>query len=328
MLRRGGLVLLAPGHEIDIVKRLFETKRDWQKAPLSEAAISMLLNPMPKYTMFGFDSDDYSSAKVVVLPVPYDHATTYKAGSRDGPHAIIEASRSIEPYSYELGRKLEDKSVYTLDELQPDLDSLEKMQDRVSGEVAMIIDDGKIPLMLGGDHSLTIGAIKAFKKRGRDISIIHLDAHADSWEELFGSKYTHGSVITRAGEMYENIVQVGIRCIDEESAKKHRDRILFAEDFGKMGAEKAAEWIIKNTGKDVYITIDIDVLDPSEMPSVGTPEPAGLFFRDLVSIMKSLSKEKNLAGMDIMELAPIPGIVAPNFLAAKLAYLSLGFFLK
>ncbi|MEM3177704.1 MAG: agmatinase [Candidatus Micrarchaeaceae archaeon] len=288
-----------------------------------------LLNQMPKRNLFGLEKQDYSTAKIVVLPVPYDSTATYKTGSREGPRAIIEASRNIELYSYELGRSLEGLGIYTLDELAPNLSSPEKMIASISKEIGIIIDDKKTPLMLGGEHTITIGAASAFKERGVEMSVIQFDAHTDSRDEIYGSKYTHATVMARVKELYSDPVQVGIRSIDEESAKHiDRERVIFAEEVHTTSAEDLAKKILSLTKENVYLSIDLDVLDPSEMPSVGTPEPGGLSFRELSDLIKRIGKSKNLMGFDVVELSPIPYMIAPDYLAAKLTYLTIGYFFQ
>ncbi|MEM0159286.1 MAG: agmatinase [Candidatus Micrarchaeaceae archaeon] len=287
------------------------------------------LNQMPKHNLFGLEKQDYNTAKVVVLPVPYDSTLTYKTGSREGPRAIIEASRNIELYSYELGRSLENLGIYTLDELAPDLSSPEKMVASISREVGIIIDDKKIPLLLGGEHTITIGAVRAFKERNTEMSVIQFDAHTDSRDEIYGSKYTHATVMARVKELYSSPVQVGIRSIDEESAERiDKERVIFADEVHSTSAEGIAEKIIGMTNENVYLSIDLDVLDPSEMPSVGTPEPDGLSFRELLGIIKHIGKSKKLMGFDVVELSPIPYMTAPDYLAAKLTYLTIGHFFQ
>ncbi len=171
------------------------------------------LNTLPKYNLFGLDDQDYSKSKIVVLPVPYDSTTTYQSGARNGPRAIINASRNIELYSYEVGADISKLGIYTTDELAPDLSSPENMVKRISKEVGIILDDKKVPLLLGGEHTITIGAVQAFKQREEELSIIQFDAHTDSRDELFGSRYMHATVMSRVSELYDNFVQVGIRSI-------------------------------------------------------------------------------------------------------------------
>ncbi len=287
------------------------------------------LDSMPKYNLFGLDEQDYKKAKVVVLPIPYDATLTYKTGSRAGPKAIIDASRLMELYSYELGSDISDLGIFTTDEMSPDYSSPEKMVKGVSKEVGIILDDGKLPLLLGGEHTITIGAVQAFKERKKDISVIQFDAHTDSRDELHGSKYMHATVMSRVADMYDSFVHVGIRNIDANYAKRmQRDKVIFMDDLRDRTMKQVVDQINDSTKENVYITIDLDVLDPSEMPSVGTPEPDGLRFHQLTGILKGIGERKKLAGMDITELSPIPGMHAPDFLAAKLAYLSLGYFMS
>jgi len=284
------------------------------------------LNTLPKYNLFGLDEIDYASAKVVALPVPYDSTTSYQSGARYGPHAIIAASRNLELYSYEVGADISKIGIYTTDELAPDFSSPENMISRIEKEVGLILSDKKLPLLLGGEHTITIGALRAFKSAGADISIVQLDAHTDSRDNLFGSKYMHATVMARAKELFENIVHVGIRSIDEDYAKHaNMERIFFVDSLHE-DIDNAINAINEITTENIYLTIDLDVLDPSIMPSVGTPEPNGLSFDETIKIIKGLAEEKKLVGLDLVELSPIPNLEAPNFTAAKLAYLTLGYF--
>ncbi|VVB76707.1 N(1)-aminopropylagmatine ureohydrolase [uncultured archaeon] len=286
------------------------------------------LNSLPKHNLFGIDEQDYDSARVIVLPIPYDATTTYKTGSREGPDAIINASRNMELYSCELGRDVSSMGIYTMQSMSPDVSSPENMIDGISKEVSIILQDGKIPLILGGEHTVTLGALKAFKAQDKDISIIHFDAHADTRPELLGSKYMHATVMARAKELYKNIVHVGIRSIDADTAKNgERNAMLFMEDMRSMDFDDVISFITNAAPGNVYVTVDLDVLDPSEMPSVGTPEPDGLRFYELMKIIKGIAERKKLAGLDITELCPIPYLHAPDYLAAKLAYLTLGHFM-
>ena len=286
------------------------------------------LNSLPKHNLFGIDEQDYDSAQVVVLPVPYDSTTTYKTGARNGPDAIMDASRNLELYSYELGADVSKIGICTLQNMAPDLSSPENMIEKIKTEVGIILDDKKVPLLIGGEHTITIGALKAFKERGTDLSVIQFDAHADSRTELFGSKYMHATVAARAKELYENVFQVGVRSIDENSAvKADRQKILFMEDIRRQGLSEVISGISDAAHGSVYLSIDLDVLDPSEMPSVGTPEPDGLRFSELVKIIQGIGERKRLVGLDFTELCPIPYLHAPDYLTAKLIYLTLGCFL-
>ncbi len=286
-----------------------------------------VLHQMPPYNLFGVFDPDYESAKVVVLPIPYDSTTTYKSGARDGPHAIIDASRNLEFFNEEIGDDVTKIGIFTLEELEPSFKSPDETINRIEKEVSLILEAGKMPLLLGGEHSIAMGSIRAEgKKYGKDgFSVIHFDAHSDSRDEYMGSKYCHACVMARARESCSSCISVGVRSTDEEGFKKYRNETIYRKDMHGRKAEDIADEIIKKTKNKVYITIDLDVLDPSILPSTGTPEPDGLSFHELASILKNILTKKELIGADFNELSPIGGIVAPNFLVAKLILLTLGY---
>ncbi|HUY70555.1 MAG TPA: agmatinase [Candidatus Baltobacteraceae bacterium] len=283
-----------------------------------------LLNALPPYNMFGLEDQDYKKARVVIVPVPYDSTSTYKAGSREGPHAMIEASRTVELYSEELGKDISGKvGIYTTDELAPDYSSPDNMVKRIEGEVKVILNDKKIPVLIGGEHTISVGSISALSKVSKSFSVLQFDAHSDSRESYQGSRYCHACVMARARELCRSTYSVGIRSM-EEGADKRKDVLTMMKMHG-MTREKIIKTILDNTEDNIYLTIDLDVLDSSEMPSTGTPEPDGMRFHELKEILRAVLKKKKVIGMDIVELNPIPGFVAPNYLAAKLLYLTLGF---
>ncbi|MCL4379580.1 MAG: agmatinase [Candidatus Marsarchaeota archaeon] len=283
-----------------------------------------ILNAMPPYNLFGLEEQDYKKAKVVVFPIPYDSTSTYKVGSREGPRAIIEASRSMELYSEELNRRISDIGIYTMEEMAPDFDSPKGMVDRIAKEVSLALDDSKVPLLIGGEHTIAIGAVKAIAGKYKDFSVLHFDAHADSYDEFHNSRYCHACVMARIREICKSCYSVGVRSIDEKSAKKLND-ILYMKEARKLSARLIAEKILKSTTKNLYVTIDLDVLDSAEMPSTGTPEPGGFRYNELKDILEIVLKQRKLIGMDVNELCPLPGMVAPNYLAAKLIYQALGY---
>jgi len=284
-----------------------------------------VLNALPKYNLFGLNNSSYENARVVVLPVPYDSTSSYRAGSRDAPHAIIDASRNLELYSEELDGDISKTGIYTLEELAPHMGSPEAMVERVEKEINIILDDDKMPLILGGEHTVALGAIKALAHKHKDFSVVSFDAHSDSREELFSTKYSHACVMARARESCKSCYTVGVRSTDKPSKEKYGKQMLFMKDIRKMNAGGIAKKIIENTARNIYITFDFDVIDPSEMPSVGTPEPDGLHFAELTEILRGVLENKKLLGLDFTELNPIAGLIAPNYLAAKLIYLTLGY---
>lgn len=286
------------------------------------------LNSLPKYNLFGIENQDYKKAKIVVLPIPYDSTVTYRAGTREGPKAIIEASRNMELYSYELKADISTIGIYTMDEMAPDFSSPKGMVDHIAREIELILKDNKMPLILGGEHTITVGAAKAVKEvYGKKVSFIQFDAHSDTRDEMFNSRYMHATAMARTKEMCKNLVSIGIRSMEGPQKKGEKNhKIFFMNELHEHGVEQIAEEVSRMTSDEVYITVDLDVLDPSEMPSVGTPEPDGMRFYQLIKFMEILSKSKKLVGLDIVELCPIPSIHYPDYIAAKLAYLTVGYF--
>jgi agmatinase len=285
-----------------------------------------VLNSMVPYNLFGLEGQDYESAKVVVLPVPYDSTSTYKVGSREGPRAIIEASRPMELYNEELDEVTADRvGVFTLEELAPDFSSPEGTVNRIAKEVGLILEDKKLPILLGGEHTIAIGGVGAVSKKYKDFSVLHIDAHADSRDELYGSKYCHACVMARIREICKSCYSIGVRSIDRESASRYGGQILYMKDMRSMETKKIVDKILKNTKENLYITLDLDVLDTSEMPATGTPEPGGMHYDQLLDILKGVLRERRLVGADFNELNPIPGMAAPNVLVAKLIYNVIGY---
>lgn len=287
-----------------------------------------ILNKAAPYNLFGLEAQDYNSAKFAVLPIPYDSTVSYRTGAREGPHAIISASRNIELYSELLDRDFSDVGIFTLDEMMPDFDSPKKMVERVAREAGLVIDDGKVPVLLGGEHTIAVGAVKALSDRELDFSVLHFDAHSDSREEFMGTKYSHACIMARIGEMCDSHISVGVRSIDAKTASSSTEGILFMKDMHGMTAEQIAARISKSTKKNIYVTVDFDVFDPAEMPSVGTPEPDGMHFHDFMDLVGRVFPGKNVIGMDFTELCPIPAVTAPDYFAAKLIYNMIGYAIK
>ncbi len=288
-----------------------------------------ILHSLPPYNFCGLDKEDteFKKAKVVVLPVPYDSTTSYGVGARNGPHAIIHASRNMELYDHETKASPYELGIHTLDELAPSRDGPKETVRRIKEAIGDILDTGKFPLMLGGEHSITTGALQAFAERNKDFSVLQLDAHADLRDEFEGTKFSHACVMRRAREITD-VVQVGIRSMCKDEAEHIRQKKLeniFYMPLDPADFDKQIPKIIGALKGNVYITFDIDALDPSEMPSTGTPEPAGMRSWQVLKLIKAITEKKKIIGMDIVELSPIPGNVAPDFLAAKLAYKMLGY---
>jgi len=266
-------------------------------------------------------SQDFEKAKVVVVPVPYEGTSSFGGGTRNGPYAIIGNSRYLDELFDSQGDELigvNSTDIFTLDELELSANSpqeaIEGVEQAIEDEV---VKHNKIPLMLGGEHSITLGAVRALKKKHADLSVLQLDAHADLIDEYVETKYSHACVMRRVRELGVKAVQVGIRNINTEIKDYFKDKEITDIHFAP---NIPTDDILKGLNKDVYLTIDLDVFDPSIMPSTGTPEPGGLGWYEVLDLIEKVAKNKNIVGVDVVELAPIPGLAAPDFLAAKLVY--------
>jgi agmatinase len=269
----------------------------------------------------GLPLEGFEGSKVVILPAPYDLTTTYQPGTRRGPEAVISASRNLEYYDEELGMEIARIGIHTLPPLEP-LQNPKEMICRVKQAIKAIIKAGKYPVMIGGEHSLSLGAVQAFHELGEIQSIVFLDAHADLRQSYQGTKYSHACVGRRLHELGLRQLLIGIRSLSEEEAEylqKSNVIALFAP------LQDTLEEALGKLEGPVYISLDLDVFDPGLMPAVGTPEPGGLGWYETLDILKAVAT-KGVAGFDVMELCPIPGMIAPDFLAAKLIYKLIGCF--
>ncbi|MCP4610101.1 MAG: agmatinase [Planctomycetes bacterium] len=275
---------------------------------------------MKERIQFGYLPEEYSDpekSEIVIIPVAYDGTSTWVKGADKGPAAMIEASVNMELYDIETDSEVYKKGIFTEETTGGDI-STNEMIDAVHGTVRYYLENDKFVVVIGGEHSVSIGSIKAHAKQFQNLTVLQLDAHADLREEYNGSKYNHACVMARTKELCP-IVQVGIRSMDS-SEKESMDKanVFFAKDIYNN-----TDWIKKAVSKlseNVYITIDLDVFDPSIMPSTGTPEPGGLFWYDVLELLRTVSEKKNLVGFDVVELCPNSRTTAPDFMAAKLIY--------
>ena len=265
-----------------------------------------------------------------MLPVPYDLTASYMSGMRNGPRAIIEASTHMELFDEELGCEPYLAGIETLAPLEPTALGPGEMIKKVRVKAAEMIGSGRIPVMLGGEHSITLGLVEALLKRYPGLSVLQLDAHADMRDEYQETPFNHACVARRISELCP-IVQVGIRSLSVEEADflkgapKGRLKTLYASEVVAQGALKAAQAAVKALTDDVFITVDLDVFDPSIMPATGTPEPGGLLWRDALDILRTAASKRRVVGFDVVELCPMPGNIAPDFMAAKLVYKIMGY---
>lgn len=271
-------------------------------------------------TDFGNLPDDfcnYESARIVVVPVAYDGTSTWIKGADKGPAAVIEASANLELYDIETDSEVYKEGIFTGEAVE-EMSSAEYVVDTVRELVGKHIRRDKFVVVIGGEHSVSIGAIQAHAESNEDISVLQLDAHADLRQEYEGSRYNHACVMARVKEICP-LVQVGIRSMDScEKENMDGDNVFFAKDI--VIRDDWQSEVVAKLSRKVYITIDLDVFDPSIMPSTGTPEPGGVLWYDVLALLKMVAEEKEVVGFDVVELCPNKSDKSPDFLAAKLIY--------
>ncbi|MEX0786924.1 MAG: agmatinase [Dehalococcoidia bacterium] len=272
----------------------------------------------------------YDRARVVVLPVPYDSTTTARAGARDGPAAIIAASEDMELYDVGLGYEPYRWGIHTLPELAPMSGDAAATIARVEEVVGELVDAGKYVVTLGGEHTVAVGAARAHAKRIEGLSVLAIDAHADLRDSYLDSPYNHACTLRRILEVAP-VTQVGLRSAEADEAALIRDRGL-AFYSPQAYRERGAREVAGRLSEQVYITIDLDGFDPSQMAAVGTPEPGGLLWDEVVELLAELALSKvegsaerrRIVGFDVTELAPDEGPRSCAQLAAKLTYRLIG----
>jgi len=269
--------------------------------------------------------ETFKGARFVLLPVPYDSTTSYQPGARWGPQAILSASNYLELYDEVLGEETYRKGIYTAPPLECDMRGPEHMVAAVSQAIIPILATGKIPITLGGEHTITIGAVQAVRAHYGTVTVLHLDAHADLRDTYERSPYSHACVARRVWESGP-IVEVGVRSLSKEEAD-----FIQAHHIPVFSAAYVAEhpqWIeniLAQLSGPIYLSLDLDCLDPSIMPATGTPEPGGLMYRDVMRLVAALTQKFTIVAADVVELSPLPGMIAPDFTAAKLIYRLMGY---
>ncbi len=269
---------------------------------------------------------DYENARIAVLPVPFERTTSYLQGTADGPKAIVEASYNVELYDIELDDEPYLQGIHTLSSLAfPAGELINQSLNKIEVAIARILDDGKWPIILGGEHTISYPIFLAFQKRFSNLSILHLDAHTDLRNEYLDDPFSHACVIRRIREHNKNIVSVGIRSMSREEAnyiKKEKPIIFYDHEIQKHGIP--TDRILAALSNDVFITFDLDAVSPAEMASVGTPEPGGLNWFQVKELFEEVFLKKNVIGFDVVELKPDGVNFHPNFWAAKMIYTMIG----
>ena len=293
-------------------------------------ALDEALAPAIAFMHLDSEYTDYGTARVVITPVPFDGTTCYRPGTREGPQAIISASRNLELYDAELRRSPYTVGIHTLRPVEIINGDAEAMVNRIEQVTAHLLDAGKFVVTLGGDHLTSIGAIRAFAQRHAGMSLLQLDAHADLRDEYEGAKYSAATIMRRSLEVCPRTAQVGIRSLSEPEARLVEERSLpmwLASDIHAQAQRGRRDWIeevVASLSDEVYVTFDIDAFDPSLVPGTGTPEPGGLGWYDAIDLLSEVAKRKKIIGFDVVELSPLLEDHVSPVVAAKLVYKLIG----
>lgn len=261
-------------------------------------------------------------SKVVLLPVPYDGTSTWGKGADKGPEAFLEASENMELYDIETESEVYRQGIYLADALEG-FESPDAMVQAVHRTVKEYIKRNKLVTLFGGEHSISIGAIRAYNECFEDLTVLQIDAHTDLRKEYQGSRYNHACAVYEASQT-TNLIQVGIRSMDQaETLVMDRERVFFAHEM--VNDDFWMDTALDLMTDKVYITFDLDAFDPSIMPSTGTPEPGGLLWYETLDFLRRVFAEKDVVGFDIVELCPNAAERSSDFLAAKLYYKMLSY---
>jgi len=266
------------------------------------------------------DRVTFETAKAVILPIPLESTTSYVPGTRNGPREILVASSHLELWDEETSSDVHPVGIYTLPEMELPFDDMGEIMAEIRRVVSAILEHDKFPIVLGGEHSITSPVVAAMAAKYPGLSVLQIDAHADLRDTYMGTRFNHACAMRRVLE-YARCTQVGIRSMSTEEAKVAP--ALPTDIFYDVNMRDDQNWIeqvVESLGETVYITIDVDGMDPAIMPATGTPEPGGLSWYEMLTLLRAVISARNVVGCDIVELSPLAGMAAPNFLCAKLVY--------
>jgi N1-aminopropylagmatine ureohydrolase len=262
----------------------------------------------------------FEESAAVILPVPVDRTTSYVGGTRNGPREILIASSHMELWDEEVGADVHGVGIFTLPEMELPFGELEPLMGEIRRVAAEIFKHDKFLVTLGGEHSITPPIVAAAAARHEGLHVLQIDAHADLRDCYMGTPHNHACAMRRSLD-HARITQVAIRSMSTEEAQAAPS--LNTTIFYDATMRQDSNWIdrvVDTLSGPVYITIDVDALDPAVMPSTGTPEPGGLSWYELLALLRATISRRNVIGCDVVELSPLPGLMAPNFLCAKLVY--------
>lgn len=284
--------------------------------------------PPPSFLASGYPNTPADQAAFHVIPVPMETTVSYGAGTAQGPRAILEASNQLEDFD---GRGCPgDRGIHTQPMVTPVAGTApieERWLDAIEAAVATALRCGAVPAVLGGEHTVTQAAARAYRAAGQAIGFIHIDAHADLRDSYDDTRYSHACVMRRIHELGFPIVQLGTRayCLEERDYRVANPETIRAYDADRMAAGKLPlDWIPEQFPQQVFITFDLDGLDPSIMPATGTPVPGGLGWYDALNLIETVAAQKTIIGFDVVELSPLSGLSYPDFVAARLVYALMG----
>ena len=262
----------------------------------------------------------FEASRVVILPVPVDRTTSYVGGTRNGPHEILQASSHMELWDEEMQADIHGVGIFTLPEMELPFGEMAPLIDEIERVAYEVIARGKFLVALGGEHSITPPLVSAAARKYENLSLLQIDAHADMRDAYLGTVHSHACAMRRSLQ-FAKITQVGIRSLSTEEAAAigHLNTTVFWD----VDMRKDPKWmdaVVDSLGPNVYVSIDVDGMDPAIMPATGTPEPGGLSWAEITGLLRAVAERRTVVSADVVELSPIPGMVAPNFLCAKLIY--------
>lgn len=280
------------------------------------------MNTTKNYAGISQEHGNLATSKIVIIPVPYDGTSTWQKGADKGPQAFLDASENMELYDIETDSEVYKEGIF-LAETVTENSSPEAMVDAVHKITKKYINRNKFVALFGGEHSISIGTVRAFNECFNNLTVLQIDAHADLRKEYLGSKYNHACSMYEASQN-TNLVQVGIRSMDvSEKRVMNTEKVFFAQDMAVN--EDWMDDVVDQLTSNVFITFDLDAMDPSLLPSTGTPEPGGLFYYETLEFLKRVFAEKNVVGFDMVELCPNKDDKSSDFIAAKLFYKMLSY---
>jgi N1-aminopropylagmatine ureohydrolase len=256
----------------------------------------------------------------VILPIPFDRTTSYVPGTRTGPHEILVASSHMELWDEETQTDVHGIGIFTLPEMELPFGEMEALVEEIERVAYEVIGRDKFLVALGGEHSITPPLVSAAARKYDGLSLLQVDAHADMRDAYMGSIHNHACAMRRSVE-HARLTQVGIRSLSTEEAEiLPRVNTTVFYDCSMRRDPKWIDAVVESLGENVYVSIDVDGLDPAIMPATGTPEPGGLSWPEITALLRTVAERRRIVAADVVELSPIPGMVAPTFLCAKLVY--------